>query len=53
VAILLVEQNLEVCTQLADRHYIIEQGAIAHEASNTAFLSDDAVKDRYLGVGIA
>lgn len=28
VAILLVEQNLEVCTQLADRHYIIEQGAI-------------------------
>ncbi len=26
VAILLVEQNLEVCTQLADRHYIIEQG---------------------------
>ncbi|WP_459624160.1 ABC transporter ATP-binding protein, partial [Burkholderia sp. 3C] len=24
VAILLVEQNLEVCTQLADRHYVIE-----------------------------
>lgn len=53
VAILLVEQNLEVCTQLADRHYIIEQGAIAHEAGNAAFLADDAIKDRYLGVGIA
>ena len=53
VAILLVEQNLEVCTQLADRHYIIEQGAIAHEAGYAAFLSDDAIKDRYLGVGIA
>ena len=52
VAILLVEQNLEVCTQLADRHYIIEQGAIAHEATNHEFLADDAVKDRYLGVGI-
>ena len=52
VAILLVEQNLEVCTQLADRHYIIEQGAIAHEATNSGFLADDAVKDRYLGVGI-
>ncbi len=53
VAILLVEQNLEVCTQLADRHYIIEQGAIVHEADNAAFLADDAVKDRYLGVGLA
>lgn len=53
VAILLVEQNLEVCTQLADRHYIIEQGAIVHEAGNAAFLADDATKDRYLGVGLA
>lgn len=52
VAILLVEQNLEVCTQLADRHYIIEQGAIVHAADNAAFLADDAVKDRYLGVGL-
>lgn len=52
VAILLVEQNLEVCTQLADRHYIIEQGAIVHTADNAAFLADDEVKDRYLGVGL-
>ena len=53
VAILLVEQNLEVCTQLAERHYVIEQGAIVHEADNATFLVDDAVKDRYLGVGLA
>lgn len=53
VTILLVEQNLEVCTQLADRHYIIEQGRVVHEASNAAFIADDVVKDRYLGVGIA
>jgi branched-chain amino acid transport system ATP-binding protein len=53
VTILLVEQNLEVCTQLADRHYIIEQGRVVHEASNAAFMADEAVKDRYLGVGIA
>ncbi len=53
VTILLVEQNLEVCTQLADRHYIIEQGAIVHEANNAAFVADAAVKDRYLGVGLA
>ena len=52
VAILLVEQNLEVCTQLAERHYIIEQGAIVYAADNAAFLADNAVKDRYLGVGL-
>lgn len=53
VAILLVEQNLEVCTQLAERHYIIDQGSIVHEATNADFLADVAVKDRYLGVGLA
>ena len=52
VAILLVEQNLEVCTQLADRHCIIEQGTIVYNADNAAFLADVAVKDRYLGVGL-
>jgi branched-chain amino acid transport system ATP-binding protein len=53
VTILLVEQNLEVCTQLADRHYLIEQGRVVHEASNADFMADEAIKDRYLGVGIA
>ena len=53
VSILLVEQNLEVCTQLADRHYIIEQGAIVYEGDNASFKADDAVKDQYLGVGVA
>jgi branched-chain amino acid transport system ATP-binding protein len=52
IAILLVEQNLEVCTQLADRHTIIEQGRIVYEGDNAAFTRDDAVKDRYLGVGV-
>ena len=52
VAILLVEQNLEVCTQLADRHCILEQGRIVYTASNAAFMVDEEVKDRYLGVGL-
>ncbi|TDF59594.1 ABC transporter ATP-binding protein [Cupriavidus sp. L7L] len=53
VPILLVEQNLEVCTQLADRHVIIEQGRVVYTGSNDAFRADEAVKDRYLGVGLA
>lgn len=52
VAILLVEQNLEVCTQLADRHCILEQGRIVYTADNRTFLADEEVKDRYLGVGL-
>ena len=52
VAILLVEQNLEVCTQLADRHCILEQGRIVYSANNAAFVADEEVKDRYLGVGL-
>lgn len=52
VAILLVEQNLEVCTQLADRHYIIEQGKLVFEGSNDAFIADQQIKDRYLGVNV-
>jgi len=51
--ILLVEQNLEVCHQLASRHYIIEQGRIVHEADNQSFVGDLAIKDRYLGVNVA
>ncbi|MBH1964656.1 MAG: ABC transporter ATP-binding protein [Comamonadaceae bacterium] len=53
VSIILVEQNLEVCTQLADRHYIVEQGAVVYEGSNANFLADVAIKDQYLGVGMA
>ncbi|HZG20771.1 MAG TPA: ABC transporter ATP-binding protein [Herbaspirillum sp.] len=53
MSIILVEQNLEVCTQLADRHYIVEQGRIVYSGSNDAFLADNRVKDRYLGVNLA
>lgn len=52
VAILLVEQNLEVCTQLADRHCVLEQGRIVYMSDNASFLADEEVKDRYLGVGL-
>jgi branched-chain amino acid transport system ATP-binding protein len=53
IAILLVEQNLEVCTQLADRHYILESGRIVYQNDNAAFAADTYVKDKYLGVGVA
>lgn len=50
VPILLVEQNLAVCSQLADRHYILELGRIVHCATAAQFRSDPETIDRYLGV---
>ncbi|TAM84039.1 MAG: ABC transporter ATP-binding protein [Candidimonas sp.] len=52
ITVLLVEQNLEVCTQLADRHYILESGHIVYEADNATFKADEKVKDKYLSVGV-
>ncbi len=53
VPILLVEQNLAVCTSLADRHYILELGRIAYAAGNAAFVADGEARDRFLGVKAA
>ncbi|TAN29095.1 MAG: ABC transporter ATP-binding protein [Castellaniella sp.] len=52
IAILLVEQNLEVCMELASRHYILESGQIVYHADNEAFKADETVRDRYLSVGV-
>jgi branched-chain amino acid transport system ATP-binding protein len=52
VPVLLVEQNLAVCHQLASRHYILSQGRVVYSADNPTFVSDSAAKDRYLGVNV-
>ena len=48
IAILLVEQNIKVCTKLADRHYILEQGHIVYGGTRDEFRDADAVRERYL-----
>ena len=50
VPVLLVEQNLDFCMDLADRHYILEQGAIVHEIARPSFGTQRAVYERYLSV---
>ena len=50
VPILLVEQNLAVCTALADRHYILELGRIVYHGTGAQFIADEDARDRYLGV---
>ncbi|MEM2961131.1 MAG: ABC transporter ATP-binding protein, partial [Candidatus Bathyarchaeia archaeon] len=48
ITVLLVEQNLKMCTALANRHYIMDQGYIVYNGTNQEFVTDEDVKNRYL-----
>lgn len=48
--ILLVEQNVELALDIADRAYVLDQGAVVHHASAQVLLADDEIKERYCSV---
>jgi branched-chain amino acid transport system ATP-binding protein len=50
VTILLVEQNVELALGIADRAYVIDQGAIVHSASARELLADAEIQERYCAV---
>jgi branched-chain amino acid transport system ATP-binding protein len=50
MAILLVEQNLGVATEVAERQLVMVAGRIAAETTATALTSDPEAQRRYLGV---
>ena len=50
VSILLVEQNVPMTLAVSDRVYLMERGAIRHEAPAGELSVDDAVIHKYLGV---
>jgi len=50
LTILLVEQNIEMALELGDRHYIIDQGIITHQANSREFLEDENIKTQYLTI---
>jgi len=49
VGILLVEQNARQSLKIADRGYLIENGAVTGENSASALMNDPAVVNAYLG----
>jgi len=51
VSMLLVEQNVEMALQLADRVYVIDHGTVVFEGSPGALRADQRVTATYLGVG--
>jgi branched-chain amino acid transport system ATP-binding protein len=48
--ILLVEQNVELALEIADRAYVLDQGAVVYQAPASVLLADDDVKERYCSV---
>jgi branched-chain amino acid transport system ATP-binding protein len=50
VAILLVEQNVPLTLEASERVYIMEKGAIRHQAVSSELKIDDPVIKQYLGV---
>lgn len=49
VTILLVEQNVRVALELAQRSYVIENGRIVGQGSGDDLLSFESVRSAYLG----
>jgi branched-chain amino acid transport system ATP-binding protein len=48
--VLLVEQNVELALDIADRAYVLDQGSVVHQASARELLADDEIKERYCSV---
>jgi branched-chain amino acid transport system ATP-binding protein len=50
VAVLLVEQNIRDSLNIADRGYVLEEGKIIIEGDGRELLSNDHIKEVYLGI---
>jgi branched-chain amino acid transport system ATP-binding protein len=51
IATLIVEQDLHLAFEVADRVAVMSKGAIVHESSVASFRQDEALAHRLLGVG--
>ena len=48
--VLLVEQNVELALGIADRAYVLDQGAVVYHAAASELLADNDIKERYCSV---
>jgi branched-chain amino acid transport system ATP-binding protein len=52
IAVLLVEQNIHACLSVADRFYVLDQGAVVFQGDNAEFKAAESVQRKYLTVDI-
>jgi branched-chain amino acid transport system ATP-binding protein len=50
VGVLLVEQSVALCMELADRHYVIEQGQVVYCGDRADFAANSQIHERYLAL---
>jgi branched-chain amino acid transport system ATP-binding protein len=50
LTILLAEQNVGFCLELADRVYVLEKGQIRYQGSARAFREDESIRRQYLAL---
>ncbi len=50
LTILLAEQNVDFCLDLADRVYVLEKGHIRYHGSAQEFRDDDSIRHQYLAL---
>jgi branched-chain amino acid transport system ATP-binding protein len=53
MAVLLVEQNVQVALEVAEYAYVMDRGQIVYDGPAAALQADDETLSRYLGVGEA
>ncbi len=49
-SLMIIEQNVYLCLEVADRAYVIENGRISAEGTGEALLHDPTINEKYLGV---
>jgi branched-chain amino acid transport system ATP-binding protein len=49
VTILLIEQNVRIALELANRAYVVENGRIVNQGDSKNMLSDQHIREAYLG----
>jgi len=50
LTILLAEQNVDFCLELADRVYVLEKGHIRYHGTAAAFRADESIRHQYLAL---
>jgi branched-chain amino acid transport system ATP-binding protein len=50
ISIFLVEQDVQIALELASRGYVIETGKIVAEGTSANLLSDNRIREAYLGI---
>ena len=49
-AVLVIDKNVDALTRIADRHYIVEKGAVVWTGTSEELRGDEHIQQQYLGV---